>query len=584
MERRKFLTGTGALAGGLALSGSLLDTKKVIAKAFGDTENSAAATKLANYAKGTAQPLQTESTDLTPYTGPWTDTQLLHLLRRTMFGVPIAQYTAAKALGSMSGVVTKLTDMSSPLPVGPSWVNQYLPYVNGNQVQSGSNQNLELQRSQEIVNWWFDLMIKEDLSMREKMTYLWTNHFVTGWQTVQHAGYTYQYLQLLRKYALGNFKDFVYQVSIDPSMLIYLNGNQNYAKNVNENYAREVMELFTIGLIDPKTLQPNYTENDVQASAKALTGWVPTETAGASEPYFMGQFIANRHDSTDTETFLGDTGKLQLQDILNTIFGLGGGFNVAWFVCQKIYMQFVYYNAGTPGDGSAQQSVITAMANLLIASNWELKPVVTALLSSAHFYDPNVIGAQLKSPTEFMASFFRDFGMTYGSNNTFNPADPPDSGKKDARGSTVYSDTNPDLSLVTAATIGTLLGQQLLNPPNVKGWPGGENWISTGTFQDRQGIALTLLANFYTGKEKGGYTFVFDPVGWAESYPNYASLKDSALATALENIVLALPLGPIESEELLLAIDPNAQDFYLEAAPITAFTGIMANLPEFQLT
>jgi hypothetical protein len=170
MERRKFLTGTGALAGGLALSGSLLDTKKVFAKAFGDTGNSTAAARLANYTNGNAQPLQTESTDLTLYTGPWTDTQLLHLLRRSMFGVPIAQYAAAKALGSMSAVVSKLTDMSAPLPVGPSWVNQYLPYVNGNQVQSGSNQNLEVLRSQEIVNWWFDLMIKENLSIREKMT------------------------------------------------------------------------------------------------------------------------------------------------------------------------------------------------------------------------------------------------------------------------------------------------------------------------------------------------------------------------------------------------------------------------------
>ena len=584
MERRKFLTGVGALTGGIAASGSLIDSKKLFAKAFGDDRASKAAVRLSNYSNGISQPLQTESSDLTPYTGPWTDTQLLHLLRRTMFGVPLAQYTAAKALGSMNAVVTKVTDLSTPLPVGPSWVNQYLPYVNGNQVQSGSNQNLELTRTQELVNWWFDGMMKENLSMREKMTYLWSNHFVTGWQTVQHAGYTYQYLQLLRKYALGNFKDFVYQVSIDPSMLIYLNGNQNYSKNVNENYARELMELFTLGLIDPKTLQPNYMESDVQASAKALTGWVPTTTAAGSEPYFAGQFVANRHDSTDTVTFLGNTGKLQLQDIINTIFGLGGGYNVAWFVCQKIYAQFVYYNTGAPGDGSAQQSVIDAMAKLLISSNWELKPVVTALLSSAHFYDPNVIGAQLKSPAEFVGSFLRDFGMTYGATNTFNPADPPDSGKKDSRGSTVYTDTNPELSLATAALMGTLLGQQLLNPPNVKGWPGGEYWISTGTFQDREGTAYTLLNNLYNGKEKGGYIYTFDPVGWAKSYPNYATLKDSDLAIALENVVLASPLGPIESGALLLAIDPNSQDFYLEAAPITAFASVMSNLPEFQLT
>src|SRR5205823_1059725 len=99
-------------------------------------------------------------------------------------------------------------------------------------------------RTQQLTNWWFDLMLKENLSIRERMTLLWTNHFVTGSATVSRTAYMYTYLQRCRQFALGNFKDFTAAISIDPAMLLYLNGNQNSKGNVNENFAREVMELF----------------------------------------------------------------------------------------------------------------------------------------------------------------------------------------------------------------------------------------------------------------------------------------------------------------------------------------------------
>lgn len=555
------------MAAGLAAGRAILSPDT--ASAFGKTGKFTAKEKLSHFEKGLSMPLDAQSADLTPYSGAWTDTQLLHLLRRSMLGVPFSQFTAAKALGSMSAVVNKLTDLSAPLPPKPaSYVGQYLPAVKNDQIASQSNQRLELLRTQEVVNWWFDLMVQENLSIREKMTLLWSNHFVTGTVAVQHAGYTYQYNQLLRQYALGNLKQFVSAVSVDPSMLVYLNGNQSYTKNVNENYARELMELFTIGLVDPKTGQPNYTETDIQNSAKALTGWVPTTTPAAAEPYFAGTFVASRHD-TSNKTFMGKTGNWGLSDIVDTIFGLGNGYNVAWFISQKLYANFVYYDS----TSASSLGVIDAMANLLVTSNWELKPVVQALLSSAHFYDPNVIGSQLKSPIEFLAGTVRDFSMTYA---PFDPTDPPANGV-DGKGVTKYTDPNVYLSVLTYTYGGNLLGQQLLNPPNVKGWPGGENWISTGTFPGRESIAAGVL------KSPPNPNYKFDGLAWAKSYPNAATMTASQITAALTIALLALPLGPIETATLQSLIDPNPQDFYLDPGFIANFASVLAQLPEYQL-
>ncbi|MDP4237733.1 MAG: DUF1800 family protein, partial [Bacteroidota bacterium] len=451
---------------------------------------------------------------------------------------------------------------------------------------------LETTRQRQISNWWMDLILKENLSIREHMTLLWSNHFVTGTDVVPLTGYTYTYNQMLRANALGNLKSFVRAVSIDPSMLVYLNGNQNYVgkppgstrgstgSNINENYARELQELFTLGLNDPITGDPNYTEDDVQQAAKALTGWAPTTVAP-----FQGIFYPASH-SNDTKTFLGKSGNWALDDIIDIIFSYTGpkgsnapGFNTAYWFCQKIYMEFVYY---VPNP-----DVVTAMANLLVQSNFELKPVLKALLESDHFYDPNVLNAQLKSPVNFIASLVREFGLTY---TPFDPTDPSWSGNRDSNNIKIYTDPNPTLTYLTTGVAGTSLGQQLLQPPNVKGWPGGHNWISTGTFQQREIYSYTYLLNppVLDGgtKVKGVKVEFLSPTAWAQALTNFLALKSHDISTALTSIVLNKTLGPNESGTLYSSL--NAQnlpdsDFYLTDKNVSDFAIALANLPEFQL-
>ena len=572
MERKAFLTSASAL-GAQELLSSLRSAGRFGARtATGGPLpfNHARSNYREHLPKG--QPVGTLSDNLARYTGTWEDAQIYHLLRRTMFGVPESQFQSARALGSMNAVVSALLACQDtttvPLPAKfATWLDDY-PTLTGTTTELLNVATLEGYKIAEIENWWFDQMMQENLSVRQKMTLLWTNHFVTGSETVFIASYVYTYLMTCMANALGNFKDFASAISIDPAMLLYLNGNQNFVLGsqsfVNENYARELMELFTLGLFDPKTGKPNYTELDVQNSARALTGWTPSTTAP-----FVGQFNPFLHDTTD-KTFLGQTGKWALADIINIIFKQGSpaGYTAAYWACQKIYQEFVYY--------VPNKSVVDAMANLMLQNNFAIAPVMEALLSSAHFYDANVIGAQIKGPAQYMGTLVREFALTYPA---FDPAEPPVV-MTDKAGLNTYGDTNPTISIMTGLC--NQQGQELLNPPNVKGWPGGESWLNAGSFSNREEYSAIIVSDALDNKTYNGVTYnlAFGPNAYATQIPNEATMNEGQLFLQLENLSLAFTLGPIESKAL--APDPaSTMDLIDNAVP--AFALSLPQLPEFQL-
>ncbi|SRR5581483_4499637 len=568
MERKAFLTQTAALAAENLLSNVKLP-KPLAAGGPLVLRNASAGNRVA------AVPVGTLSDDLSPYTGAWDDAHLRHLLRRTMFGVPAKQFQAAQALGSMSAVVSKLLECQDttkvPLPAKlAAWVDAFPAYT-GSQADMLNAATLEAYKIAEIENWWFDQMMQEDLSIRHKMTLLWTNHFVTGSQTVFIAGYVYQYLMTCMANALGNFRDFTSAISIDPAMLVYLNGNQNFVFGgqpfVNENYARELMELFTLGILDPKTGQPNYTEADIQNSARALTGWMPTTTAP-----FIGQFNPSLHD-TGMKTFLGQTGNFGLTDIIDLIFqkGTPKGYTAAYWACQKIYQEFVYY--------VPNKSVVDAMANVMLANNFEIAPVLEALLTSAHFYDTSVMGAQIKGPVEYAGSLVREFVLSYPA---FDPTEPPVVSRDPSTGLNTYGDPNPTLTILTA--ICNLQGQELLNPPNVKGWPGGENWLSAGAFLNREIYSYVILNNGLVNSANK-WDLQFNPDTYALEVPGASTLSSRDLSLALEAGSSAFTFGPLEGGDL----DTEIQGTYLNpnyqynTVGVSQFATYLTNVPEFQL-
>ncbi len=235
------------------------------------------------------------NTTLNPYTGTFGNTELSHLIRRTLFGVTKADLTAFSGMTLDQVLTALLTASATPtpplnayndanftdadIPTGQTWINAL---GNANSVNANNR------RKGSFKFWWIGLMINQERNLTEKMTLFWHNHFATQVNVFGDARYAYKHHAMLRANALGNFKTLTRLVTTDPAMLVYLNGNTNTKNAPNENYGRELQELFTVG----KNPQ-QYTEDDVKAAAKVLTGW--KIDSNAITPYFD----SNKHDTND---------------------------------------------------------------------------------------------------------------------------------------------------------------------------------------------------------------------------------------------------------------------------------------------
>ena len=221
---------------------------------------------------------RTES-GISSYTGPWTEQEVIHLLKRTMFGAKKADINYFKGR-TMSQAVDELLTPTAPQPSPP--VKEYVTTTtvgtipDGNIVQGttwindiNNDGTVQSQRRASYKKWWTGVMINQDRSIREKMLMFWIDHFGNEASDVGNANWVYKQHDLARQYILGNYKQMVDAITKDYAMLRYLNGYLNVASAPDENYGRELLELFTLG----KGPGSQYSENDVKEAAKVLTGW-----------------------------------------------------------------------------------------------------------------------------------------------------------------------------------------------------------------------------------------------------------------------------------------------------------------------
>jgi uncharacterized protein (DUF1800 family) len=437
-----------------------------------------------------------------PYAGPWGEDQVRHLLRRTMFGVK-RQDAESLSSYSMNDIVTMLLT-SQPLPppplstntndldvpFGTTWINAPTSDYNGG-------------RHNSLRSWWTSQMLAQQVSIHEKMTLFWHNHFATETTDIKDARHTYRYNDLLRQNALGNFKYLTKFVTLNCAMLRYLNGNTNTAGSPNENYGRELQELFTIGKgpeIAPGNYT-NYTEQDVIAAAKVLTGWRDNSTT------FQSYFTASRHDQTNKQfssayqnTVItgqsGTNGALEVDDLLNMIFAQQ---ETAKYICRKLYRWFVYYLI----DDAAEANVIVPLATVFRNNNYEIIPVLETLFKSAHFYDNVNVGCVIKNPIDFTVGTMRTFNVTF-----------PDS-------SNLTRQYNHWKYIWEQAEIMQMV---LHDPPNVAGWPAyyqvpqfHELWINSDTLPKRTEFTDTQAT---TGYSQNSFRLVIDPLAFATQVSN----------------------------------------------------------------
>jgi uncharacterized protein (DUF1800 family) len=314
-----------------------------------------------------------------------------------------------------------------------------------------------------MQRWWLKRMIETPRPLEEKMTLFWHGHFATSYRTIEDSYHMFMQNQLFRTHAVGNFGKLLYGIVRDPAMIAYLDNNDSRKGRPNENLARELMELFSLGV-------GNYTETDIKEGARALTGYTFTDDEFT--------FQKRNHD-TGIKRILGSRGALDGDGFVAEILRQPA---CATFIATKLYRYFVSdYPTGRREIDQAGARVVADLASTLRAENYEIKPVLRKLFLSEHFYQPALIGEQIKSPAELVVGTVRQLGT------------PP-----------------RDLALLADSM--NMMGQNLMFPPSVKGWTGGRSWINTATMFIRQNIACFLL----TGRTPSGFDALaqveqFDP-------------------------------------------------------------------------
>ena len=484
------------------------------------------------------------STGLAPYVpsadAPWDRRRALHLIRRLAFGVHADEVDTLLAM-SPGDAVDAIVDGAAALPPMPEpwWSRQAPPHW----TSPGSVQQRYVDSTLDWVNdfeWEvYGQLVSEGASepvdrvargFRERIALFWHGHFVTSWEVYFLAPWLWRYWSLLRRHGLGDFRQFVHDVGIDPSMLMYLNGVENRVWAPNENYARELLELFTMGILDDDG-QPNYTEADVQELSRVLTGW-GVDYYGTMDP----QFIPNWHDA-GSKTVLGQTGPWDYDDVVPLLFSARAP-QIARFICRKLYRAFVY---ATPDE-----AVVDEMAALFQASDWQIAPVLKALFSSAHFFSDEVIGSRIKSPVEH----------TFGLHRTMKrPRD------RERQGFLWWATW--------------LAGQVLFDPPTVAGWPGYREWVDTSTISMRW-----MLTEWLVNGDSALLAFILTLDSASDAEGLVAELAELMLGQPAALSVLEQGLDILLNGSPAYEWEPRAPGAIWRIDALVAFLG---RLPEHQL-
>ena len=478
---------------------------------------------------------------LDPFFGEWNEHTARHLLNRAMFSPNAEQIARAVS----DGLVVTLEKLFSPVPepalpinynypddpnvpIGASWV--YTPII--------QNANYS---HRSIRAWQVGLVLNEGVSIQEKMVLFWHNHFVTA--DAPHAKFIYQYVDLLRKNAFGNFRNLVKEITVNSLMLQYLNGNESNKNAPNENYARELLELFTIG----KGVQAgpgdytNYTETDIKEIARALTGWT-IDIAGfqAAGPHPPAIFRINRHDTGSktlshrfNNSVINNAGAEEYKTVLDIILEQE---EVSRYMARKLYRWFVYYHI----DAEIEANVIEPLAALMRQENYEMKPVISALLSSEHFYHENAVGCMIKSPIDFTASFIKTFEVELPFNQN-----------------QIYT------MWFLLHGLNATMQQDMFTPPNVAGWKAYyqdpifyRNWINSVTLTIRRAVTDGMASGQIPAFDR---PWGIDVLKVVDKIPN--ATDPNAMIAGLVSLALPWPLTQAQLDYLKEILIPGLPDF-----------------------
>ncbi len=406
---------------------------------------------------------------------PWDISKIRFIYRRLGFGI---SNDKAKALLSKSPgeLIEEIINYAKIMPLTPA--PEWGFWNNAEISNSGNNQAYykTVWQKQAFTNFLSD-------GFRERLTLFWSNHFVTEYYDYNRSQYLYQYHSRLQQYSLGNFKEFVSAIGLEPAMLLYLNGYSNKKKAPNENYARELYELFTLGEGN------GYTSSDITETSRALTGYNKYSNGNGSG------IIFNENTFDDGEkTIFGKTGNWGYEDVIDILFQEKKEL-IANFICEKLYKYFV--------SPVLDKKITSELASTFISNNFELVPVYQKLFKSEHFFDLNSSNVLIKSPIDLFVFMQNDFEFVFPQNFQKNHT-----------------------NYMKARCIE--MGQEIFKPIDVAGWQENHDWISTGTLPMRWEFIEYILNRHWAGNKEQFRTFIISLVGQNEKDPKVIvdKLKD----------------------------------------------------------
>lgn len=410
--------------------------------------------------------------------------EIRHLFDRTAFGATLDEAAVFASL-SREEAVDRVIGAHSPTPMPPSLAGdppfprqgspKILPEAERMALKREYSRR---QREQRVAlkGWWYRWMLATESPLTERMTLFWHNWFTSALQVVPSPQLMFRQNQLLRRHALGNFGDLMRAAVTDPALLLYLDGGRNRKDQPNENLARELLELFALG-------EGHYGESDVKAAARALSGWTVDRDSGTA------RFDPRRHDDGQ-KTFLGKTGHWGVEAVVAILLRQP---RTGELVVERLWRELV--------SPQPDPSEVRRLAQVFRDGGYEIRPLLRALLLSEAFWASEHRGTLIKSPVELIVGTLRRFDLA--------------------------APTDKEL-----VSLGRQMGQDLFDPPNVKGWPGYTAWIDA----DR----LLARERFLQGLTRG-----LDDEGPGQAW---AGLGGPALTALLLPYADALPQAAVGGE------------------------------------
>ncbi len=489
-----------------------------------------------------------------------------HLLRRSTFGPTINDIGQFAGLTATAALNLLLDDSAAdPAPpidpaTGSTWVDP--TGISGPPLAGDSNSEQD-DLFGYFQSWHMDVMRQAPLTLKERLNWFLHTHLPARWTEINSSEAIYYQNALYRHYAYGSFKDLFKKICVDNAMLRYLDGYSNKKNSPNENFAREMFELYSIGK-GPQIAEgdyTNYTEDDIKAATRVLTGWELDDSFSFLDPDTgLPTGKMRSHLATDGVTELAtehDTG----QKVFSSKFGgtliepaeLVEGFatveaaygeldaliemifaqpETARFLARKLYRFFMYHFISE----EVETDIIAPLAQELIDTDFVLTDALLLLLKSEHFYDTDdavnendSIGALIKSPVDIFTGLFRLFAVQF-----------PD---READAAGFYQ----DMGYVVSKLVDQ--GLNFYEPFEVAGYPAyhqvpayNRNWITTYALAHRYQVGGVLMQTVDGSTSR---TFHLDMVDWVE---NSGNLTDPADATELMDVLVEslFPLAPTQ--------------------------------------